>query len=93
MNRQLNYLTTLIIICSLAGQLSAKTWNVNSGNSFINAHYSAASGDSIVWAEGVYFDVYMGISKSNLYIMAGTPGKTIFTGNSRVLISCSHNIL
>ncbi len=86
---------SLIVLAGISGignQVNAKTWVVSSFENFNSAYNSAASGDSIVWTEGVYNDVRFTFSKSNLTIIARTPGKTIFTGNSRVLIKGSDNV-
>ncbi|MFC2080956.1 chondroitinase-B domain-containing protein [Bacteroidota bacterium] len=91
MKRLSIFLSTMICISGFWGNLNAKTWLVSSGNSFSSAHYSAATGDTIAWTEGVFNDINMGISKNNLHVLARTPGRTIFTGNSRVSISGSDN--
>ncbi len=91
-NRFPVFLTALLFIFGFLVQVSAKTWEVSSASSFNSAHSTAAAGDSIVWTEGVFKDVYMDISKSNLYVMARKPGRTIFNGSSRVRISGSDNI-
>jgi len=92
MNRIFSILTVLVLLPGTFADLSAKTWEVNSSSSFSSAYNSAASGDSIVWNEGVYSNITMSISKSNLTIMARISGRTIFTGSSRVLISGDDNV-
>ncbi len=66
---------------------------VNSKSSFDTALKSALSGDTILWKTGVYQDIYMVIGSSQLVIAAEVPGKVIFTGNSKALISGNHNTL
>ncbi len=92
MNRTFLVTIALIMVFGPLLDLSAKTWEVNSGSSYSSAYSSAASGDSIIWADGVYSDIKMSISKSKLFIVARTSGRTIFTGNSRALISGDDNV-
>jgi len=66
---------------------------VNSKSSFDTALKTALPGDTILWKTGVYHDIYMVIGNSQLVVAAEIPGKVIFTGNSKVLISGNHNTL
>jgi len=67
--------------------LNATTIYVNSQQEFDNAHDNAARNDSIIWENGIYSNIYMDISKNDLYITAETLGGTVFNGSSRVEIT------
>ena len=61
-------------------------FDVSSPDEFEAAHDAANAGDSIVWASGVYSDVFMDIPKDGLIVTAAVPGTAIFNGASRVEI-------
>lgn len=73
--------------CLLHTTLNAAIFSVSSQQEFEEAHNNAAANDSIVWETGTFSNIYMNISKSNLFIGAATLGGTIFTGASRVSIT------
>jgi len=54
MNRTFFVTTALIMVFGTLADLSAKTWEVNSSSSYSSAYSSAATGDSTIWADGVY---------------------------------------
>lgn len=60
---------------------------VSSQETFNSAHNSAAANDSILWENGVFADIYMNITKSNLHIGVQQLGETVFNGSSRVRIT------
>ena len=66
---------------------SAETFPVASVTEFYAALDNAEANDSIIWEPGTYSDVYMIVSKNNLYIGAATLGTTIFNGTSRARIN------
>ncbi|MEQ8880190.1 MAG: chondroitinase-B domain-containing protein [Cyclobacteriaceae bacterium] len=67
--------------------LPAQTrYDVSSQTEFNTAHSAAITGDSIVWASGVYEDVFMDIPKNGLIVTAAVPGTAIFKGESKVEI-------
>lgn len=72
---------------ALVGKISATTTLVASQSEFNAAHSSATMNDSIIWQSGIYDDIYMNITKSNLFIGASELGGTIFSGASRVKIT------
>lgn len=81
----------MICVLSLSTKIiQAETYIVNSQQSFDDALSDAAMNDSIIWELGTYSDIYMEISKSNLYIAASILGGTIFNGNSRVRINSDY---
>ncbi len=86
------YLVCLSVLCVLlfAATGNAEIFHVNSQQEFDDAHDNAAMNDSILWESGSYADVYMDITKDNLFIAAETLGGTIFTGSSRVKITADH---
>lgn len=81
------YLIGLLVVFFLFTKtIDAETFIVNSLQEFNTAQNNAAANDSIIWEVGTYSDIYMNITKSNLYIGAATLGGTIFEGASRVRI-------
>ncbi len=66
--------------------LSQTRFDVASQAEFNSAHSSASPGDSIVWASGVYGDVFMDIPKNGLIVTAAITGTAIFNGGSKVEI-------
>ncbi|MBX2873565.1 MAG: right-handed parallel beta-helix repeat-containing protein [Saprospiraceae bacterium] len=66
---------------------SANTTLVASQSEFNAAHASAQMNDSILWQAGIYDDIYMNITKSNLFIGTVELGATVFSGASRVRIN------
>ncbi len=85
-------LLTISICCYLllSATLQASTIYVSSQQEFDNAHDNAAMNDSIIWENGSYADIYMDISKDDLFISAASLGNTVFTGDSRVEITGDH---
>ena len=80
--------TTFLILSQL---LSAQTrYDVAAQAEFNAAHSSASAGDSIVWASGMYADVFMDIPKNGLIVTAAIPGTAIFNGESKVEIEGDH---
>lgn len=75
------------ILLLLSFNISATTTFVASQSEFNAAHSSASPNDSIIWQAGIFDDIYMNITKSNLYIGAVELGVTIFSGASRVRIT------
>jgi len=63
---------------------------VNSQQSFDNAHTTSAMNDTIIWESGTFSDIYMNITKSNLFIASEILGGTVFNGASRVKITGDH---
>ncbi len=78
---------TFAILFLLSLKVSATTLFVASQSEFNAAHSNAASNDSIIWQAGIYDDIYMNITKSNLYIGSVELGATIFSGASSVKIT------
>lgn len=70
--------------------IRAEKFIVNSQQGFNQAQTDAAMNDSIIWEIGTYSDIYMDITKSNLFIGAATLGGTIFNGASRVKITADY---
>lgn len=81
-----SYCTLLLLTSLLTTSLSAETFIVTSQEEFNTAQSQAASGDEIVWPDGVYANVVMRITKSDLIIRAENLGGTVFNGFSRVEI-------
>ncbi len=69
-----------------AFQLKGEVFRVDSQSSFNSALNSAGNGDSIIWEQGVFSDIFMDIDESNLYIGALLKGGTVFEGESMVEI-------
>ncbi|HKJ79233.1 MAG TPA: chondroitinase-B domain-containing protein, partial [Prolixibacteraceae bacterium] len=63
---------------------------VNSIGSFNHAIQIADRGDSIIWKNGTYTDIYMLIEKDDIVVMSESPGKVIFNGKSRVELKGNH---
>lgn len=84
-----NIRAVLIIVLVLCAEYSvvANKYIVNSQAEFNTALGFATTNDSIVWEPGLYSDIYMNISKSNLVVIAQVLGATKFTGASKVNIS------
>ncbi len=83
------YLSLLFFI-ALSTPLQATVFMVSTSGEFNDAQNNAAAGDSIIWVDGLYSDVYMQISKDSLYIGAETLGEVIFQGISRVNVSADY---
>ena len=77
---------SLFAVLFFSAHLQAEVFSVNSQQSFNTAHQNAAANDSIIWESGTYSDIYMNITKNNLFIDAEELGGTIFKGASRVNI-------
>lgn len=73
---------TFLILNQCVSALSA-VHPVNSFSRFNNAIQIAERGDSIIWENGTYKDIYMLIDKNGIVVMAESPGKVIFKGKSR----------
>ncbi|MFK7923761.1 MAG: chondroitinase-B domain-containing protein [Bacteroidia bacterium] len=71
-------------------QLKAATFLVSTQSEFNTAHATASSNDSIIWESGIFSNIYMSITKNNLFIGAEVLGETIFNGSSRVKITADH---
>ncbi len=74
----------MLFLLLLSSPLQAEIFRVSTLQEFDNAHDAAAMNDSILWASGIYPDIFLEISKSNLFIAAETLGGTVFNGASRV---------
>ncbi|KAA3636757.1 MAG: T9SS C-terminal target domain-containing protein [Bacteroidetes bacterium] len=86
----MKYCSSIILIVGfflLHTPLNATVFSVSSQQEFDEAHNSAATNDSIIWETGTFSNIYMNITKSNLFIGSDTLGGTIFTGASRVRIT------
>jgi pectate lyase len=81
-----SFFTLLLLSCLLTSPLCAETIIVTSQQEFNAAHNRAAAGDEIVWPDGIYTNVVMRITKSDLTIQAENLGGAVFTGFSRVEI-------
>lgn len=90
MNRLTIILLHFICLCILIPNIHANVFYVSSQSQFDEAHENAGINDSIIWESGLYFDIYMEISKSNLYISSEELGNTIFTGRSYVTITSDY---
>ncbi|MEL6676677.1 MAG: chondroitinase-B domain-containing protein [Bacteroidota bacterium] len=77
----------LLLVSFLAQTSLATTYRVNSQASFDAAQSSASLNDSIIWELGIYPNIFMNITKDNLFIAADTLGGVLFNGSSRVNIS------
>ena len=65
----------------------AEIFYVSSQAQFDDAHDSSMPNDTIIWRDGIYFDIFMDIEKDRLHIKAETLGQVIFQGSSRVDIT------
>ena len=74
-------LVTVILLTAMQTANSA-VFTVNSESAFNTAQSSASTGDTIVWKNGTYSDINLGLSKSGLTVRAETSGGVIFTGGS-----------
>lgn len=83
---------TLLIWLFIIPQITlAQTrFDVTSVLEFENAYDQAISGDSIVWASGVYENVFMEIAKEGITVTAQELGTVIFNGVSYVEIEADH---
>ncbi|MEM6346243.1 MAG: chondroitinase-B domain-containing protein [Bacteroidota bacterium] len=84
------YLSLIFIITCLSTPLYAAVFTVSSSGEFGAAQNNAAAGDSIIWKNGLYGNIFMQISKDSLYIGAETLGEVIFRGASRVNVSADY---
>ena len=80
----------LLMLCQGVNVL-AKTHVVDSRSSFVLAHSAAVAGDTIIWKQGLYYDININISKDQLIFIAEIPGKTVFTGASKIYINGDDN--
>ncbi|MFK8162153.1 MAG: chondroitinase-B domain-containing protein [Lewinella sp.] len=81
-----SYCKLLLLTCLLTSTLCAETFTVTSQEEFNTAQSQANAGDEIIWPDGVYANVVMRITKSDLIIRAENLGGTVFNGFSRVEI-------
>ena len=81
------FFCSLLLAILAATSLSATTTTVSSEVEFATVHSSSVAGDTILWANGTYADVYMNIRNAGLTVLATTPGQVVFNGVSRVEIS------
>lgn len=80
----------LLILNILSIKAQVKSFRVESLAEYLNAEGQASPGDTIVWGTGVFSDVRWVINKDSIIIRSVEPGKTIFTGDSRVEIKASY---
>ena len=86
------YLACSMVFCGLllTSTMNGEVFLVNSQQEFNSAHNNASMNDSIIWETGTYSNIYMNITKGNLFIAAATLGGTVFTGASRVNITSDY---
>ena len=94
MKKNYSYLSGISTICLITFCMmlvippgNTAVFLVDSQQEFDAAQNNAIMNDSIIWESGSYSNIYMNITKSNLYIAAETLGGTIFNASSRVNIS------
>lgn len=85
-------LSLIIFSVALLGQAQTR-FDVSSQSEFYDIREQANAGDSIVWASGMYKDVFMVINRLGIIVMAESPGTVIFTGASRVEIEADEVVL
>lgn len=78
---------SVLLVGLFSNQLKATVFLVSSQSEFNTAHSNAALNDSIIWESGTFSNIYMNITKDNLFIAADTLGSTVFNGSSRVKIT------
>jgi hypothetical protein len=83
----------LIITLLLPFMAMSNTYEVNSVSTFNSAQNNASSGDTIVWKQGLYYDIDIVVYKWDLVVMAEIPGKTVFSGASKLKIAGSNNTI
>lgn len=86
------FVVTLLMVVQYA-TIQAANYVVNTVSGFNNAQTSAQAGDTITWNSGTFSGIDLNIVKSNLVILAEAPGKTIFTGASKLQINGSYNTI
>ena len=80
----------LIFSISVYGQTR---YDISSESEFYDVRDKAKAGDSIVWAAGLYKDVFMVIDVDSLTVTADGPGSVIFSGGSKVEIESNGVVL
>ncbi len=88
----------LIAWITLVAPLWSAEVGVRNPSEFAAVVQHAAPGDTIVLAEGTWQDAELlleanGTAERPITLRAQTPGKTVFRGNSRILIAGSHLIV
>ena len=84
----MRYILPFLFIVALAQtNIQAEIFVVNSQQTFNDAQGDAMANDSILWETGVFPDIYMEITKDDLYVGATTWGGTVFNGSSYVKIT------
>lgn len=75
------------VLCMLfASMVDAKTIPVTGPQDLVTAMGSIAAGDQLLFSPGIYSGVRLEIRQPNVQVRALEPGKTIFTGSTRVTI-------
>ncbi len=69
------------------------TYQVNSASAFTSVQANASMGDTIIWVQGLYYDIDILLYKSGLFIKAEVPGKTVFAGASKLKLTGNNNTI
>lgn len=85
-------LISMIFITAQLGYAQTR-FDVSSESEFNSARNQANAGDSIVWAEGLYKNVFMDINVNGLIVTADKLGSVIFSGGSKVEIDSDDVVL
>ena len=96
LNKRIYHSTTrMVIVCLVLLGLSvtgvyAKTYPVSSEGEYVATEKLAVAGDTIVWQSGTFSGVRLTIGKDGIIVRSTEPGKTVFTGDSRVEIKSGY---
>lgn len=82
----------LVVISFSIKNAYSKSYPVSTPGEYDAAQKLAVAGDTIIWQSGTFSGVRLTISKDRIIVRAAEPGKTIFTGDSRVEIKSSYVI-
>lgn len=90
MKKNIPQILVLLLLFLPGLVLHATVFTVSTQNEFEAAHNQSMPNDSILWTSGTHTDIYMQITKNDLYIGAVVLGEAIFNGASRVRITSDY---
>jgi len=86
MSSVLQSLWIVVILIFSGMEIQAKSYQIKSVEEYKKIAKTASPGDTVIWENGKYLDVVWDIKTNGLVIMAGNPGKVVFSGSSAATI-------
>lgn len=77
----------ILILIFSSPVVQAKSYRIKSLAEYNKISEIVLPGDTVIWENGEYSDITWDIKNEGLVVMAGVPGKVVFSGSSSVKIS------